>query len=186
MLPTPAQITIDGLPAHPLIVHAVVILLPLAAFGGLVIAARSTWRRRFGVVVLLLTAAGVGAVPVATYTGEQLRDAQFVDPLIEEHEDIATGVLPFALAFGIAVVLLMIAGRLADRERDAATAASTPASSAAASAEGAEPVRPPRTWRRLALVAAALVAFTAVAATVQVVRAGHSGSTAVWEGIIPS
>jgi hypothetical protein len=231
-------ITVDGIPAHPLLVHAVVVLLPLAALGGLVIAARATWRRRFGVAVLLLTAAGVAAVPLATRTGNQLKAVLPANPKIDQHAALGDNVLPFALAFGVAVLLLVIAGRLADRERDAAASGSRAAaagSSAAAaagpsaaavepsaaavgpSAAGAEPraaaaepstgasapsagasgkgppaagpgaategdVRVTRTWRRIAIVAAALVAFTGVATTVQIVRVGHSGSVAVWQG----
>jgi hypothetical protein len=173
-VPTLAIFTIDGLPAHPLVVHAVVALLPLAALGGLIISLRSSWRRRFGIVVLVFTAAGVAAVPIATRTGEELKGV--LPPnnqLIAEHEQLGDSLLPYALAFGIAVVLLLIAGRLADRERDAGQAPT----------EGGEVAAAPRVWRRVALVAAALVAFTGVVTTVQVVRVGHSGATAVWDGV---
>lgn len=201
---------IDGLPAHPLIVHAVVILLPLAAVGGLVIAARAAWRRRFGWVVLALTVAAVAAVPVAVRTGEQLQAAlPPQNPLIQQHANLGDDLLPFAIAFLVAVVLLLVAGRRADAERAAAigtaTARADPTGLADAEPTGTdertrtdEPTagtrdrshgatavatRTPSTWRRLAIVASALVAFTGVAATVQVVRIGHSGSTAVWDGV---
>ena len=192
MEPTPAILLIGDLPAHPLIVHGVVVLLPLAALGGLLIAAMPSMRRRFGVAVLLVAVLGVAAVPLATRTGEELESTLPPNnPLIEAHQQRGDELLPYALAFGIAVVLLVIAGRLADRERGASSQATSHASSHAASqaanpaegGEAAEPVSTPRTWRRLALVAAALVAFTAVAVTVQVVRVGHSGSAAVWQGV---
>jgi len=172
-----ALLTIGDLPAHPLIVHGVVVLLPLAALGALLMALMPSLRRRMGVAVLLLAVAGVGAVPLATRTGEELKAALPPDnPLIEAHEQRGDELLPYALAFGIAVVLLVIAGRLADRERSAAPSSTdTGGDSQAGTA--------PRTWRRIALVAAALVAFSAVAVTVQVVRVGHSGSTAVWQGV---
>lgn len=163
-------ITVNGLPAHPLLVHAVVVLLPLAAVGGLVIALRPSWRRRFGIVVLAMAAGGIAPIPFVEESGEQLEEVLTPNPLIEEHADLGNAVLPFALAFGVAVVLLLVAGRLADREREAASTAE----------EGAQITN---LWRRLAIVAAALVAFTGVASTVQVVRAGDSGAKAVWEGI---
>lgn len=183
MLTQSDLITVDGIPAHPLIVHAVVVLLPLAAVGGLVIALRASWRRRFGLAVLALTVLAVAAVPLATRTGKQLEQAlQLPDnQLIQKHANLGDDLLPFAIAFGIAVLLLVVSGRLADRERDAAKAA-TVASDGPPDAP-AEPVRTSSTWRRVAIVAAALVAFTGVAATVQVVRIGHSGSTAVWQGV---
>ena len=196
-------ITVDGIPAHPLLVHAVVVLLPLAALGGLVIAARAAWRRRFGLVVLALTAAGVAAVPLAEETGEQLQGVlPAANPLIQEHAARGDDLLPFAIAFGVAVLLLVIAGRLADRERDAALVASDAADGhadghadagvsggaapggAVATADTGTAVAS-RTWRRVAIVAAALVAFTGVATTVQVVRIGHSGASAVWQGVGP-
>jgi len=172
-------ITVDGIPAHPLIVHAVVVLLPLAAVGGFVIALRASWRRRFGPVVLALAVLSVAAVPLATNTGEQLKEALALpdNQLIEKHATLGDQLLPFAIAFGIAVLLLVIAGRLADRERDAA-GTPTDSGDSGDSRGGVSNL-----WRRLAIVAAALVAFTAVASTVQVVRIGHSGSVAVWQGV---
>jgi hypothetical protein len=184
-------ITVDGLPAHPLIVHAVVVLLPLAAIGGLVIAARASWRRRFWLPVLVLAVLSVAAVPLATTTGDQLRTALDLpdNQLIARHADLGEQLLPFAIAFVVAVLLLVVTGRLADRERDAArTAAATdPATDRTAATGGTAVATAPATtgtlWRRVAIVAAALVALTGVAAAVQVVRIGHSGSTAVWDGV---
>src|ERR671915_1843401 len=92
--------TIDGIPLHPLVVHAVVVLLPLAALGAIVIAVRRSWRRTFGIPVLLITLAGVAAVPMATTTGSQLWTALDVNnPLIDVHAQRATWLLPVALGF---------------------------------------------------------------------------------------
>ena len=164
------MITVFGVPAHPLLVHAVVVLLPLATVGGLAIAVRSSWRRRFGIAVLGVTIAGVAAVPIAQQTGEQLEDGLRaslppgtpLQPSLEDHVKLGNDLLPFAIAFGLAVLLLYVAGLLADR--DAARGGST-------------------TWKRVALVAAALVVFTGVATTVETVRIGHTGADAVWKGV---
>jgi hypothetical protein len=206
--PTLAIITIDNLPAHPLVVHAVVVLLPLAALGTVLMAALPALRRRFGIAVLLLAAVGIAAVPIATRTGTELKGGLGLpapNPLIEAHEQRGNELLPYAIAFGIAVLLLVVAGRLADRERSAERSAKATAAAAVgagaggsggadaetqteaeAGADRSDATRRsdvPRTWRRIALVAAALAAFTSVAVTVQVVRVGHSGSTAVWDGV---
>lgn len=61
--------TVFGLPLHTLVVHAVVVLVPLAALGTVAIAAVPAWRARFGVPVLLLTVAAVASVPVAVQSG---------------------------------------------------------------------------------------------------------------------
>ncbi|MCS7476049.1 DUF2231 domain-containing protein [Umezawaea endophytica] len=161
--------TIAGIPAHPLLVHAVVVLLPLAAAGAIAVAVRPGWRQKYAWPVLGLTLVGVGSVPLAQKAGEQLeaRMANLENPLIQRHADLGNDLMPFALGFGVAVVLLVVAGRLADRERTAA----------------AETPEIPKTWRRVAIVIAVLVVCTGVASTVQTVRIGHSGATAVWDGV---
>ncbi len=57
--------TIAGLPLHPLVVHAVIVLLPLACLGAVAIAVVPAWNHRFGVLVvgcaLVATVAAVGA-----------------------------------------------------------------------------------------------------------------------------
>jgi hypothetical protein len=179
-----AMITIDGIPAHPLLVHAVVVLLPLATLGGLVIAARASWRRRFGIAVLGVTIAGVIAVPLAQQTGEQLQDALQgglppgtpLSPNLEEHASLGDDLLPFAIAFGLAMLLLYVTGLLADREREAALDGPGAATATDGAVVG-------NTWRRVVVVAAVLVAFTGVATTVEIVRIGHSGAVAVWQGV---
>ena len=40
-------VTIFGIPAHPLLVHAVVVLLPLAAVCAAALAVRPSWRQRY-------------------------------------------------------------------------------------------------------------------------------------------
>jgi hypothetical protein len=160
-------VTIDGLPAHPLLVHAVVILLPLAAVCAAALAVRPRWRQRYAWPVLGLTLLGVGAVPLAQEAGEQLyaKLATLDNPLIERHAELGNDLLPFALGFGVSVVLLLVAGRLADRERVAAE----------------ESTDVPKTWRRIAIAVSVLVIAAGAASVVQTVRIGHSGSTAVYD-----
>lgn len=162
-------VTIIGLPAHPLLVHAVVVLLPLAAVGAAALAIRPKWRRRYAWPVLGVTLMGVVAVPVAQQAGEQLnaKMASLENPLIQRHAELGNDLLPFALGFGVAVVVLLVAGRLADRESTAA--------------DESEDV--PKTWRRIAIAVSVLVIAAGAASTVQTVRIGHSGSTAVWTGV---
>ncbi|MEU5690278.1 DUF2231 domain-containing protein [Actinosynnema sp. NPDC020468] len=161
--------TIFGVPAHPLLVHAVVVLLPLASVAAIAVAVVPKWRRRYSWPVLGVTLVGVGSVPLAQQAGEQLYDrlSSLGNPLIERHADLGNDLLPFALGFGVAVIALMVAGKLADRER-------------AADAEGGSV---PRTWRTIAVVVAVLVVAGGIATTVQTVRIGHSGATAVWQGV---
>ncbi|MDX3662686.1 hypothetical protein PV646_35755 [Streptomyces sp. ID05-26A] len=162
------MLTIDGIPIHPLLVHAVVVLLPLAALGSVAIALVPGWRRKYAWPVLGVTLAGVAAVPVAKQAGEDLQAALasngVQNPAIQTHADLGTMLLPIALGFGVAVIALLVAGRLADRERQAEAPTT-------------------KTWRVISVVVSVLVVLLAIGTTVQTVRAGHSGSGAVWSGV---
>jgi uncharacterized membrane protein len=162
------MLTIDGIPLHPLFVHAVVVLLPLAALSSVAIALVPGWRRKYAWPVLGVTLAGVAAVPVAKQAGEDfqvaLESKVGPNPAIQAHADLGTMLLPVALGFGVAVIALLVAGRLADRERQAEAPTT-------------------KTWRVISVVVSVLVILLAVGTTVQTVRAGHSGSSAVWSGV---
>ncbi|WP_086818762.1 DUF2231 domain-containing protein [Allokutzneria sp. NRRL B-24872] len=160
--------TIDGLPLHPLVVHAVVVLLPLAAVSAILIALRPAWRRRFGWPVLAVTVLGAASVPVAAFSGDQLNAALGGgNPVIAEHSARASVLLPLAIGFAVVTLVLVLSGRVADREAD-------PTDSRA------------RVWRLISVAAAVLTVVLAVGTTVQVVRTGHSGSSAVWDGRVPT
>ena len=163
-------VTVDGLPLHPLVMHAVVVLLPLSAVGAVAIAVRPPWRRRFGPVVALLTVLAVAAVPIAQQTGAQLEDklTSLENPLIEQHAQLGETLLPYAVVFGALVLVLVLLGRLADRR-------------ARAGAPAATPRRGP--WTVLLVAVAVLTVLSAVTTTAWVIQIGHSGSTAVWEGV---
>lgn len=94
--------TIAGLPIHPLVVHAVVILLPLSAIGLLAGVVRPAWRQRFGPLVALGALAGAGATWVAAQSGEQL--AKHVgEP--RDHAEWGDRLVPVAAAFGVIALL---------------------------------------------------------------------------------
>jgi hypothetical protein len=159
---------IDGIPLHPLVVHAVVVLLPLAALGAVVIAVRRSWRRSLGVPVLLVTLAGVAAVPVATTTGQQLWAALGgQNPLVGVHAQRASWLLPFAVAFLVLVAAAVLTELAAVRAEVGAHAA--PAAT--------------RTRYGVATGLSVLAALAGVAVTAIVVLVGHAGSVVVWQGI---
>jgi hypothetical protein len=187
--------TVDGLPAHPLLVDAVAVLLPLAAVCAVGLALHRGLRRRFGWAVLALTGVAVAAVPLAQATGRQLRDAigpQVSNPALTRHEALGAQLLPYALGFGVAVLLLVVAGQLADRERTATIRAAHERAGADTTLIGdARPTADVErsgdrvvstTWRRISVLASVLVIGMAVLTTVDVVRIGTTGAQAVWQG----
>jgi hypothetical protein len=162
------MLMIDGIPLHPLVVHAVVVLLPLAALGAVVIAMRTSWRRSLGIPVLLVALAGVAAVPVATRTGDQLEHAlPGENPLIQAHEELGERLLPYAVGFLVLVAAAVIVEI-----------------SAARAAAGNHAVQTAVVRRsRVATGLAALAALVGIAVTWQVVLIGHAGASAVWQGV---
>ena len=164
------MLTVDGIPAHPLVVHAVVVFLPLAAVATLLVVARRSWRRQLGVWVLLLAAAGVFAIPVALQTGEQLKASLGGgSPLVEIHEERAETLLFPALIYLVLLAVTVFAGRRADAALDGPGAAHATRSTSVATLE------------RVTLVTGVLAALAGLAVTGLVVWIGHAGSAAVWQ-----
>jgi hypothetical protein len=141
-------------------VHAVVVLLPLAAVGVILMAAIPRWRAAIGFTVLVITAIGTALVPVATISGNNLADSIGKSELVTRHQQLGSTLWYVAVPLLLVSVLLWWLGR---RER------SKPRLSTAAS-----------------VTVGLLSAVVAVATIVQVVRVGHSGAKAVWSGVLTS
>ena len=152
--------TFAGLPVHPLVVHAVVVLGPLVALGLVGYAVAPSWRLGLRWPVLAAVVAAAGAGQVAARSGEQLRARLFgaAEPVrtrIEEHVDAGElAALSLLVLLGATVLVLLLA----------------PARVTVASGR---------------TVAAVVLAVGAAGfAGYAVVDAGHSGSVAVWKQII--
>jgi uncharacterized membrane protein YfcA len=151
--------TVFGLPTHAIVVHATVVLLPLAA---LVVLLHAFWpeaRRRLGVVTPLLAGVALVLVPLSTQSGEGLEEVVGRSALVQRHAELADGMLPWAIGLFVVAVALW----LLDRRR------SRPAG------------RPVPRW---VPVLAAVLAVVTVAGTVQqIVRVGHAGAEATWSDV---
>jgi uncharacterized membrane protein len=148
---------INGLPIHPLVVHAVVVLLPLATLGTLAIAVRPAWRRPYGLLVVGCAAVATALIPVATSSGEALEE-RVGDP--GAHAELGDQLNWFA----IPMLLLAAAMWWLDRR-----ARSTDAASAG-----------PTTRVGVVRAVTVLAIVSALATTVQVYRVGDSGARAAW------
>ncbi|MCO5968647.1 DUF2231 domain-containing protein [Actinoallomurus soli] len=153
--------TIMGLPAHPLVIHAVVVLIPLAALGAIVVAVWPAARERYASLALGVATVALLSVPLATHTGELLEDHVKRTALVERHTEMADGLLPFAALLWLGLAALVFMRWYAARQD--------------------------MRFARYLTVAAAVVAVVgAVASGVQVVRIGHSGASAAWHGVATS
>jgi hypothetical protein len=90
-----------GLPAHPLVVHAAVVLLPLAALATLAAAVVPKARRAGALIALGLALVATISVGLAQGSGEALEERVDETQLVEAHTDSAEMVLPWAIALTI-------------------------------------------------------------------------------------
>ena len=182
---------IAGLPLHPLVVHAVEVVVPAAALVVLVAVLWPRFRRWSYALPLLLSLAALALVPVATESGEALQRRVGETPLIETHADMAEALLPWVI--GLAVVSAGVVWWTWQERRVAVVPVRSDgpgASPAGTAASGAHPTSGdaavagrglvPR-WLPIVLIVAGLA--TSVGTTVQAIRIGHSGATAVWSGV---
>lgn len=146
-----------GLPLHPLIVHATVVVVPLAALLVLLATAHSGIRRWAGPLPLAASVLGVILVPLSTSTGETLEEHVTETALLEKHTEMAEGLLPWMIALSV-IALASYVLHLRN---------------------GATP--PANRMIPTILVVAALIA--AAGTTVQVGRIGHSGAKAAWDDV---
>jgi hypothetical protein len=147
-----------GLPAHPLVVHAAVVLLPLAAIATIVCAAIPRARRHYAPIALGVALAATIAVGLAQGSGEELEHKVDETRLVEEHTEQGQQVLPWAIAVTVAAAAVT-AVPFIERRR---------------------PGLPGRTVTAVVLVVS-LVA--GVGATWTVGKVGHSGAKATWDDV---
>jgi hypothetical protein len=100
--------TVDGVPSHPLIVHAVVVLIPLAVIGTIGIAVWPAMRRYFALTVLAVGVVGGLAVPVAVATGKNFRDRLGAAQIVRTHQAFAHKLLWWTLAFVIVLIVMVV------------------------------------------------------------------------------
>lgn len=148
--------TIFGLPAHPLLVHLAVVLVPVTAIAVVVAVIRPVWRRRYHLPLFVMSVVGLLSIFVARNTGEQMYIWMNRDPPVAHHRNLANGALVFMLLFTAAT------GAMAFVERRAI-----------ASSGGSH--------RTATTVTSALAVVTAILVTIWVVRTGHEGARLTWK-----
>jgi hypothetical protein len=151
-----------GLPAHPLIVHAAVVLVPLAAIGTIAIAFWPTARRKIGWIVVGLAFVGTFSCWLASQSGESLQEDVPRTAAVADHAQEGDG----AALFGAAVFVGAAAIMGIDEVKRRRAAAGQPDD--------------PRL--RMVGIAAGVVAIVlSLLGGARIIQVGHSGAKAVWE-----
>jgi hypothetical protein len=154
--------SIAGLPLHPLLVHATVVILPAAALSVLLAALWPRFRRWAGLLPLGLAVVGLVLDPLSTSSGESLEHQVGQSALIEKHSELADGLLPWMILL-VVMAAAQYAWHWRRGHRDHVEQAGA------------------RTW--VPVVISALAVLAALGTSVQVVLVGHSGAKAAWSGV---
>jgi uncharacterized membrane protein len=149
-----------GLPAHPLVVHLPVFLVPLTAIGAIWCAVSASWRARIGWIVVGMAFVSLLGVQLAMSSGESFQQRVDRGELVDRHAELADSMRPLELG-----VLLFTGGMVVlDHRRRRDPAGTAP-------------------WVKPAIAGlAALSVVSGAGSAIQVVRVGHSGAKSVWHG----
>jgi uncharacterized membrane protein len=161
-----------GLPAHPLLVHIPVVLVPLAAIVAVVFAFRPAWLDRFGWGLVALSGAGAFGASLAAGSGESLADRQNKAETAarQSHFDMGDTAQAVSIVFFLIVTAVVVLRYLA-RRRAAGGAEATGVWGMVGSKAGAIGI-------------AALLVLSASAAMYTISAAGHQGAKLSWNETI--
>lgn len=160
--------TIFGLPAHILLVHAVVVLAPLAALLGLAVAIRPRWTFYLRWPLLVLSVISAGAAILAASAGDALEQRLGESELIEQHAEDGDMLRLVAIIYLVVAVLAFF---------------SITVRSPLESGRGGFTSRLPAV---VGPVSRALLAAAAIWLIVQASITGHSGAKAAWQDVVQS
>ena len=166
--------TINGLPVHALVIHAVVVLLPLMALVTIAFTIRPKWRPGLPWAILGNLVA-MGSAFAAAESGGNLQvrlSVQAGHEVAQEHGDLGSVLPNFGIGLVVASVLAyLLVGRTGRGQRPV-------------NGEWDEPYDAPRASVLATVLAVVLVVGAGAATTYWTYRVGDSGAKAVWQDTI--
>ncbi|GAA0571745.1 hypothetical protein GCM10010172_65300 [Paractinoplanes ferrugineus] len=171
--------TVNGLPAHILLVHAIVVLLPLAALLLVLTAVWPAARRRFAGPNAILSVLVVALVPVTTDAGEWLEHRVDETALLRAHTELGDTAIWAAVPVALLALVIWWRHREAGAGAGAGAGAAETGGSSITTATRRRTYLAPlsTTLTRIVMVLAVVIAGFAV---LQTYRIGDSGSKAAW------
>lgn len=148
---------ISGLPAHPLLVHFIVVLAPLTAILVILCAVWPAARQRLVWLVAALAGIVLVLTPITVEAGEWLYERTPDSSWLDTHEHLGETMIYVAIALAVAAALVAFV-----HVRTARGNTST----------------------ALSVIVATVVIVIGAGATIQVFRIGDSGARSVWNDTI--
>jgi hypothetical protein len=99
---------INGLPLHPLVVHAAVVFGPLAALAALLYALVPRWRDRLRWPMLVLAVIATGSIMLAYFSGGNFLNSKpelKSSPQVQTHQHRGKQLFWVSIAFGIIAIV---------------------------------------------------------------------------------
>jgi hypothetical protein len=113
------NVKIFGVPAHPLLVHAAVVLVPLAAIALIATGWREAWRRTYYLPIALMAVVGAGATFFAAQTGEALVETvRQTGKRVGDHPEQGDSAFVFSALLAMACVALYVYHEYGERIRE--------------------------------------------------------------------
>ncbi len=148
--------TVFGLPVHPLIVHATVVMVPLTAVAVALWFLSARFRAWSGILPLAMTAVSVVLAPLSTSSGEELEHMVGESKLVQEHAELGDMLVWWCLG----MLVVAAAGWFLRRRGDLG--------------------------KGLAVALAVAGVVVSGGTLVQTVLIGHSGAKAAWSDVAQS
>jgi len=161
--------TFFGLPAHPLLVHVPVVLIPLALVGVVLMLVRPQWRSALLIPTTAVAMAGAAGAILASQAGEWLQERVPESHLIHDHAELGEMSRNMAILFAGAMFVWALRELVTTRGWFGGTAFARLLSAR---------------WVAIAALVGAVV--FGLLSTVWVARAGHTGAKAAWHGRVSS
>lgn len=155
-----------GIPAHPLLVHIPVVLIPLATVGVILMAIRPSWWVRYQWPTIVISGVGTIGAILAAGSGEGLEEAvedTASRPVLRAHVEAGEVARTVSIVFFAVLVAVVVVVPWWMKRR-------------AADAGNGSP-------RWLRTMTSIVLVITALGASWTVYDAGHSGAKSVWSDV---
>lgn len=100
--------TFFGLPAHPLLVHIPIVLIPILGLATIALAVNKDWRERYSVAAAVVGVGTMIMTILAAGAGEKLEERVGEDSLIRDHAELGEQTRLLMIIFAVVLVAMAV------------------------------------------------------------------------------